>query len=228
MSIASDMEILELTQSSVRLDIEAGSVRSWLVMQRSDGVCSMDISVGAGASLELAFIVLGDVRVSNRLDIRLTGEGASCRLRGLWLLNGQADVSFTVNMNHEVPHCTSEQLFKGIEGGAAHSDFFGLIRVAPDARKTEARQQCHNLLLTDKARANAKPQLEIYADDVICTHGATVGRLADEELFYMRSRGISLEEAQKMQLTVFAAEALDIVPEEVAEGLQGWIDAISE
>ena len=99
--------------------------------------------------------------------------------------------------------------------------------MAQDAQKTDARQQCHNLLLTGEARADARPQLEIYADDVVCTHGATVGRLDDEELFYMRSRGISLDEAKKIQLTVFAAAALDIVPEDVSAGLQGWIDAIT-
>ena len=221
------METLELKAGSSALRVERGSNRSWLVMQRVGGDFSVDITVEEDASLELAFIVLGDIRVKNSLTVNLTGRGAGCRLRGLWLLGGKADVRFDVRMNHEVPHCNSEQMFKGICGGSARSDFFGLIKVAPDAQKTDARQQCHNLLLTDAARANAKPQLEIYADDVICTHGATVGRLRDEELFYMRSRGISLEQARKIQLTVFAAEALDIVPEDVSAGLQGWIDAIT-
>ena len=221
------MEALELREGGAKLHIESGSNRSWLVMQRSGGEFPVEITVGEDASLELAFIVLGDVRVRNSLTVNLVGRGASCRLRGLWLLGGNADVRFDVRMNHEVPQCSSEQMFKGICGGSARSDFFGLIKVAPDAQKTDARQQCHNLLLTEAARANAKPQLEIYADDVICTHGATVGRLRDEELFYMRSRGISLEQARRIQLTVFAAEALDIVPEDVSAGLQGWIDAIS-
>ena len=226
LSITSDMEALELSQGSVQWQLDPGSSRSWLVMQRSGGDYSLDVTVGEGACLEMAFIVLGDVQVSNRLTVNLAGKGACCRLRGLWLLGGNADVRFEVRMNHEVPECTSEQIFKGIEGGGAHSDFFGLIKVAPDAQKTDARQQCHNLLLTESARAQAKPQLEIYADDVICTHGATVGRLKDEELFYMRSRGISLEQAKKIQLTVFAAQALDIVPEDVSANLQDWIDAI--
>jgi len=221
------MEILELKESRMELRIDSRSSRSWLVMQRSGGEFSMDITVEDDASLELAFIVLGDVRVRNSISVNLVGRGASCRMRGLWLLSGDADVKFDVNMNHAVPSCTSEQIFKGIVGGSAHSDFFGLIKVAPDAQKTDARQQCHNLLLTESARAAAKPQLEIYADDVICTHGATVGRMDDEELFYMRSRGISEEQAKKIQLAVFAAEALDIVPEDVSAGLQGWIDAIS-
>lgn len=221
------METLELKEGTTALSIAAGSSESWLVMQRAGGDFRLDIAVEEDASLELAFIVLGDVRVANSLNVSLTGKGASCRLRGLWLLSGAADVKFDVRMNHEVPACTSEQMFKGILGGSARSNFFGLIKVAQDAQKTDARQQCHNLLLTGEARADARPQLEIYADDVVCTHGATVGRLDDEELFYMRSRGISLDEAKKIQLTVFAAAALDIVPEDVSAGLQGWIDAIT-
>ncbi|MBP5316364.1 MAG: SufD family Fe-S cluster assembly protein [Bacteroidales bacterium] len=221
------METLELIEGTTSLRIEAGSSKSWLVMQRAGGTFRLDIAVEEDASLELAFIVLGDVCVANSLDVSLTGKGASCRLRGLWLLGGAADVKFDVRMNHEVPACTSEQMFKGILGGSARSNFFGLIKVAQDAQKTDARQQCHNLLLTGEARADARPQLEIYADDVVCTHGATVGRLDDDELFYMRSRGISLDEAKKIQLTVFAAAALDIVPEDVSAGLQGWIDAIT-
>lgn len=221
------METLELIEGGMKLHIEDGSAKSWLVMQRTGGEFPVEITVGEDASLELAFIVLGDVKVRNSLTVNLVGKGANCRLRGLWLLGGNADVKFDVRMNHEVGLCTSEQIFKGIEGGSARSDFFGLIKVAPDAQKTDARQQCHNLLLTEEARAAAKPQLEIYADDVVCTHGATVGRMKDEEIFYMRSRGISLEEAKKIQLTVFAAEALDIVPEDVSAGLEGWIEAIS-
>ena len=221
------METIELKEGGMKLRIEDGSSRSWLVMQRADGEFPVEITVGEDASVELAFIVLGDVRVRNSLTVNLTGRGANCRLRGLWLLGGNADVGFDVRMNHEVGECTSEQIFKGIASGSARSDFFGLIKVAPDAQKTDARQQCHNLLLTEAARANAKPQLEIYADDVVCTHGATVGRMDDDELFYMRSRGISLEEAKRIQLTVFAAAALDIVPEDVSAGLQGWVDAIS-
>jgi Fe-S cluster assembly protein SufD len=221
------MDTLELIEGGMKLHIEDGSAKSWLVMQRTGGEFPVEITVGEDASLELAFIVLGDVKVRNSLTVNLVGKGANCRLRGLWLLGGNADVKFDVRMNHEVGLCTSEQIFKGIEGGSARSDFFGLIKVAPDAQKTDARQQCHNLLLTEEARAAAKPQLEIYADDVVCTHGATVGRMKDEELFYMRSRGISLEEAKKIQLTVFAAEALDIVPEDVSAGLEGWIEAIS-
>ena len=221
------METLELKEGGLKLRIAEGSARSLLVMQRAGGEFPVEITVERDASLELAFIVLGDVLVRDSLTVNLVGRGASCRLRGLWLLGGNADVKFDVRMNHESGYCTSEQMFKGICSGSARSDFFGLIKVAPDAQKTDARQQCHNLLLTDEARAAAKPQLEIYADDVVCTHGATVGRLNDDELFYMRTRGISLEEAKRIQLTVFAAAALDIVPEDVSAGLQGWIDSIS-
>lgn len=196
-------------------------------IQSSNESQNLCFNLQEGESLQLTFIVLGDVKVNNHIVINLDGKNAACSLRGLWLINGDADVNFDVKMNHHVANCTSDQLFKGIANDRAKSNFYGLINVSTDAQKSDARQQCHNLLLSDDARAYAKPQLEIYADDVICTHGATVGRLNDDELFYMRSRGISLDEAKKIQLKVFAAAPLDFVTKDTASHLEDWINAIS-
>ena len=114
-------------------------------------------------------------------------------------------------MHHDMPHCNSRQLFKGIAGGASRVDFYGKIIVAQDAQKTEAYQENHNILLSDGAKVDTKPQLEIYADDVKCSHGATIGRLNEEEQFYMRSRGISLEDAKVLQMISFIAPVLECV-----------------
>lgn len=103
----------------------------------------------------------------------------------------------------------SRQIFKGLAGGKSRVDFYGKIIVAPDAQVTEAYQENHNLLLSDDAKVNTKPQLEIYADDVKCSHGATVGRLNEEEQFYMRSRGITLEQAKVLQMISFVHPVLE-------------------
>jgi Fe-S cluster assembly protein SufD len=116
-----------------------------------------------------------------------------------------------------VPHCNSRQLFKGVAGGSSRVDFYGKIIVAQDAQRTEAYQENHNILLSDDARVDTKPQLEIYADDVKCSHGATIGRLNEEEQFYMRSRGITLEDAKVLQMISFLAPVLEAVPESERE-----------
>ncbi len=117
-------------------------------------------------------------------------------------------------MRHSVPGCNSRQLFKGLAGGKSKIDFYGKITVAKDAQKTAAFQENHNILLSDYARVNTRPQLEIYADDVKCSHGATVGRLNEEELFYMRSRGISLEDAKVLQMVSFLSPVMEGIQEE--------------
>ena len=120
----------------------------------------------------------------------------------------------TFEMPPAMPHCNSRQLFKGIAGGISKVDFYGKIIVAQDAQRTEAYQENHNILLTDGAKVDTKPQLEIYADDVKCSHGATIGRLNEEEQFYMRSRGITLEDAKVLQMISFVAPVLENIPDE--------------
>lgn len=143
-----------------------------------------------------------DVRVS------LLGAGARCDLKGLLVADGKNRVEYDVYMDHCVGGCRSDQLFKGMAFDNGVVRFNGLIHVPQDAQKTEAYQANHNLLLGSGARAISEPQLEIYADDVKCSHGATVGRLNEDEIFYMRSRGISEKQAFSLACTAFAAEAL--------------------
>lgn len=143
-----------------------------------------------------------DVRVS------LLGAGARCDLKGLLVATGENRVEYDVFMDHRVGGCRSDQLFKGMAFDNGVVRFNGLIHVPQYAQKTEAYQANHNLLLGSGARAISEPQLEIYADDVKCSHGATVGRLNEDEIFYMRSRGISEKQAFSLACTAFAAEAL--------------------
>lgn len=179
-----------------------------------DGQLLRSIDVQAGQRTDMVLLVMPGVSCDVKLDVRLSGEGAEANVYGAYVCGGEEKVKIAVDMYHDLPHCNSRQLFKGIAGGTSRVDFYGKIIVAQDAQRTEAYQENHNILLTDGAKVDTKPQLEIYADDVKCSHGATIGRLNEEEQFYMRSRGISLEDAKVLQMISFIAPVLEIIQEE--------------
>lgn len=185
-----------------------------------------DIILQEGERLDITLIVLPGVSADVPLRISLAGPGAEVNVRGLYICTGEEKLSFNVNLRHESGDCNSRQLFKGIVGGEARADFYGLIYVKQDAQHTEAYQENHNILLTDTAVVETRPQLEIYADDVKCSHGATVGRLNEDELFYMRSRGIPEDEARVLQMISFISPVLDCVQDE--ELKQQIYDCLSE
>lgn len=180
-----------------------------IINQESDGQLLQNLVVGRDASETVIVVVMPGVSVDLKFDVELVGEGAEANLYGAYICAGQEKVKIAVDMHHKVPHCNSRQLFKGIAGGNSRVDFYGKIIVAKDAQRTEAYQENHNLLLSDGAKVDTKPQLEIYADDVKCSHGATIGRLNEEEQFYMRSRGITLEDAKVLQMISFVAPVLE-------------------
>ena len=163
----------------------------------------------SGEQLHLTLIVPEGVSCERALEFHLDGPGASLDLAGAWRCSGSENVRLQVIVRHNAPGCHSEQLFKGVVSGSARAEFDGLVYVAPGAVKTDAHQQCHSLLLSEGAFCEARPQLEIYADDVQCSHGATTGYLNPEELFYMRSRGIPEDEARAMQVEAFLAPVLN-------------------
>lgn len=172
------------------------------------------ISLQAGEHLDMTVIVMPGVSCDIPLRVDLLGQGAEVMLRGLYLCNADEKVKISVDLRHEVGGCTSRQVFKGIVGGSAHSDFYGQIYVRKDAQQTKAYQENHNLLLTDTARVDTRPQLEIYADDVECSHGATIGRLNEEEQYYMRSRGIPEKEARVLQMISFVSPVVEAIDDE--------------
>ena len=173
-----------------------------------------NIVVDRDASESLVVVVMPGVSVDLKFNVELVGEGAQANIYGAYICVGQEKVKIAVDMHHKVPHCNSRQLFKGIAGGTSKVDFYGKIIVAKDAQRTEAYQENHNLLLSDGAKVDTKPQLEIYADDVKCSHGATIGRLNEEEQVYMRSRGITLEDATELQMISFTAPVLENIETE--------------
>jgi Fe-S cluster assembly protein SufD len=171
-------------------------------------------------------ISLGGGLVRNDVNAVLDGEGIDCILNGLYVLDGSQFVDNHMRVEHAKPHCASHELYKGVLDGKARSIFSGLIHVHKGAQKTDAKQSNRNLLLSREAVANSNPQLEIYADDVKCTHGSTVGQLDDDAVFYLRSRGIGAEAARSLLTYAFASDIVErIKVEPVRRDLEEFLFA---
>lgn len=166
--------------------------------------------VQAGETLELEYVVLPGESRDIDIAVDLAGEGAQAHIKVLYLSGADENVRIRTLVHHRVKGCRSTQMINGIAGGRANVSFDGVIVVAPGADGTEAYQENHNMVLNEEAKVVTKPQLEIYADDVKCSHGATIGRLGEEELFYMRSRGIPEKEARTLQALSFLSP---VIPE---------------
>ena len=164
------------------------------------------VRLGRDARFDIVYIVLPGASCGISLRVDLDGEGAEANVSGIYLCNGQDEVRINMDVRHNVPHCNSRQLFKGLAAGASKADFYGKITVAQDAQNTDARQTSRNIVLGDEARIVTKPQLEIYANDVKCSHGATVGQLDDDAILYMRQRGLSEAQARRLQIEGFVRD----------------------
>jgi len=199
-----------VTHEKVTINVGEGAEADFTVMQNEHNAAEhdteYDVNIAAGGKLKMIFVTLHGGVISNTVTVNLKGAHAECDLSGLYLVDGVQKVENRVFMNHLVPECTSRQLFKGILDEKSSALFDGLIRVEQGAQKTEAYQANHHLLLSNDARALSQPRLEIYADDVKCSHGATNGRLDEDQLFYLRSRGVALKEAKLLQQMAFADE----------------------
>jgi Fe-S cluster assembly protein SufD len=164
-----------------------------------------------GANFISHSFALGAKLSRNNIRTLLNGDGLDCILNGLYLTSDEQLADHHMVVEHARPHCNSHEYFNGILDDRSRGVFHGRILVRQAAQKTDAKQTNKNLLLTDDATANTKPQLEIYADDVKCTHGATIGQLNDESIFYLRARGIPLERARRILIHAFAGEIIDRV-----------------
>lgn len=167
------------------------------------------LDLAGGSTLRQTAATLGGALMRNENEARLLGERAECVLSGAYLPRGREHVDNLIRIHHARPNCQSDQFFKGVLDEQARAVFAGKIIVHKDAQKTNAYQKNDNLLLSDDAEVDAKPELEIYADDVKCSHGATVGDLDPKALFYLRSRGLDRATAASILTFAFAAEALD-------------------
>ena len=198
---------------------------------RAFHLASLHSELGRDAQYTFHSIALGARLSRNNLRMRLARPGIECVLNGLYMLRGQQLADHHMIVEHAAPHCDSHEYFNGILDDQSRGVFHGRILVQPGAQKTDAKQTNKNLLLSDDATANTKPQLEIYADDVKCTHGATIGEMDDDAIFYLRTRGLDPSTARRMLLHGFAGEIVerirhDAVREELDALVWGRLEAV--
>lgn len=189
-----------------------GSVLSHYFIERESpqafSISTLRAQQGRSSTVTSHTVLLGGALVRNNVHPVLAGEGCDCLINGLFMGTGAQHMDNYMRVEHAGPHGTSRQFYNGILDGMSHGVFHGRIVVHAGAQKTDAKQTNRNLLLSREAQIDTKPQLEIYADDVKCTHGATIGQVDDNAIFYLRSRGISEESARAMLLFAFASESL--------------------
>ena len=177
-------------------------------------ICLSHVTVGAKAHFNTFGMVSGAGVSRYQATIVFAGEGSEVLTNGVNLLNGSQHADTTLVMNHGVAHCSSREIFRAVLDDRSHSVFQGRIIVQPKAQKTDAKMMTRALLLSDEAEADNKPELEIFADDVTCGHGATTGALDESLLFYLRARGLSEKEAQALLIQAFVGEAIESIADD--------------
>lgn len=201
------------TNTLTVVDSDEGAILEHYKLQQeslaSYHIGNLNAVLNRDSHLESHSISLGGSLVRNDIDSNLVGEGASIIMNGLYLASGKQHVDNHTVVNHSVPHTSSEEIYRGVLDGHARGVFNGKVIVHKDAQKTDARQSNANLLMSDNAEVDTKPELEIYANDVKCSHGATIGQLDESMLFYLRSRAISEEIARSLLTFAFAEEVID-------------------
>ena len=201
-----------LTTAVTRMYLDPAAVVNHVKIQSEEPtafhIFNLAAWLGRGSTLTSHALTFGGRISRNDITAVLDGEGAECTLDGLYVGDGESLLDTHTTIDHAKPHCPSHERYKGILAGRSKAVFNGKIIVRQDAQKTDAKQTNRALLLSDDAQVNTKPQLEIFADDVKCTHGAAIGQLDDDALFYLRARGISEIDARNILIHAFAAEVL--------------------
>lgn len=200
-----------VTEIVVQEDARVEHVRIQDEHRRAYHITTLQANQEAGSVYSILNIDMGGAIVRNNINIVLDGENCQARLIGFYMGSDKQHIDNHTLIDHAKPHCQSNELYKGVLGGKARGVFNGKVYVRPDAQKTNAYQNNKALLLTDDAAVNSKPQLEIFADDVKCSHGATVGQLDEEALFYLRTRGIPHDQAYSILQHAFASEVFNYI-----------------
>jgi Fe-S cluster assembly protein SufD len=214
-----------LTNVVTELEIADGATLHHYRLQRESPrafhVGTVEARQGRDSHLVQFSFATGGALARQNVYTGLHGEGCGATLNGLYMLNGEQHCDHQTRIEHAQPNCYSREVYKGILDGASHGVFNGKVYVHPIAQKTDGKQTNNTLLLSERAHIDTKPQLEIFADDVKCTHGATVGRIDQNALFYMKSRGVSAEQARRLLTYAFAADVLETIEcEPVKEALE--------
>ncbi|HLF21055.1 MAG TPA: Fe-S cluster assembly protein SufD, partial [Aestuariivirga sp.] len=182
-------------------------------------LANLAASLGEGATLNDFTLTMGGRVTRQQGFVRFAGEGASARIAGAYLLAGRQHADTRLVVDHAVPRCTSRELFKCVMDDEARGIFQGKVIVRPDAQKTDGKQSSHGLLLSPTAEFDAKPELEILADDVVCGHGATSGEIDEDHMFYLRARGIPEPVARSLLVAAFVGEAIEAVESEAVRNV---------
>lgn len=209
----SNFENVYFTNAVTEMVVGEGAVVHYAKVQRESErafhIATVQVQQERSSNVTTHSVAFGSTLAREALDIVLGGEGAESQLNGLYVITGSQHVDNHTTIDHAKPHCNSREVYKGVLDGRSAGVFNGKIKVRKDAQKTDAKQSNKNLLLSEDAVINTKPQLEIYADDVKCTHGATIGQIDQEAIFYLRSRGIGIEEARSLLTYAFANDVLE-------------------
>ena len=218
-----------LSTSVTTVDLADQAEVTWVILQgrgeADQHLGQLNARLGANSTLKVYVINAGGKLVRQELHVDVAGEGAHFDLRGVNLLAGDSHTDVTLTLGHNVPHTTSSEIVRNVVLGRARGVFQGQIRVAQVAQKTDAQMACNTLLLSDEGEFAAKPELEIFADDVVCAHGATVVDIDDNHLFYLMARGISEKSARGLLVNGFVDELIDELDNtELVEALETLIE----
>ncbi len=221
--------VASLATTVSELNVEEGAKVNWFIIQQEDEAATrlarLNVELAQDAELSVFVLNAGGKLVRQEINISVNGENASLNLRGVNLID-HAHVDVTTILDHKVPNTTAEELFRNVVTGGGHGVFQGQIRVAQPAQKTDAQMACNTLLLTDDGDFSAKPELEIFADDVVCAHGATFADIDEDHMFYLKARGIDEKSARALLIKAFVDEVVEELEagEALEEALIGMID----
>lgn len=222
-----------LVSSVADLKIDDGADVTWIILQTQGlddtHLGQIKVELGANAQFRLFIVNAGGKLVRQEVHLRTAGEGSDFKLRAVNLLGGETHTDVTMTLGHDVPNTTSTEIVRSVVFDRAKGVFQGMIRVAPDAQKTDARMACNTLLMSDDGEFSVKPELEIFADDVQCAHGATVTDIDHNHLYYLMARGIPEKKARGLLINAFVAEVVEELEDEaLVEALEGiitdWLD----
>ncbi len=190
--------------ASLRIELSEGAELELTELFTAEAFADVEIAQAAHSRCRMTTVLLSSANLSCKID--LNGADAENRLGGVFMAGGNDHCVVKLRTAHNVADCRSNSYIKGVAGGEAIGEFCGMVYVAPDAQRTDAQQTSRNILLGDAARIETQPQLEIYADDVKCSHGATVGQMDSEAVLYMRQRGLSEQQARSLQIEGFVGD----------------------
>jgi len=221
--------VAAVTNTICDLEVGDGSIVTWVIDQRLCDLATrfgqLNIKLGANAELTILLLNSGGKLVRQEIKVDVSGEGSQLNIRGVNLIGEGAHIDVTTRLDHLVPDTVSNEIFRNVVVGNGHGVFQGQINVASVAQKTDARMACNSLLLSDDSEFSAKPELEIFADDVQCAHGATVTDIDENHLFYLMARGIPEKQARELLITAFVAEVFEnLEVEQIGEALNERIE----